>query len=322
MLVNSITFVLLLAIALVCLESAASTTCVCSEQAAGICYYQPATGTSVPSDLWSCSQINGTLKVDISGNIDFIPTSVFAKYIYGDIEFYADSSISTTPVVISFPFLHALQGTMSFDFPQDKVANLTVSMNSISCWTSTNAPSGNLMSLDFPEYQNIVMDLSVFGTFNATGGIEIMNKGMIDLSAAQIARLSSLTLTNVDIGDNNRFNNAFGKLQEITDTLTISGSMSNGSGNQSMAWFPDLESVGGITLLNNTVPISFPQFRKLDSLAQSGANVYGLDFAGNTGKITIGIVSGTTSDTQQCKCTTSTTGTCTNSANWVNPLDQ
>ena len=136
MLVNSITFVLLLAIALCCLESgAASTTCVCSEQMGGICFYQPATATSVPTDLWSCDQINGTLKIDISGNIDFTTQSFFANYIYGDIEFYADSSISTTPVSIYFPFLDALQGTVSFDFPQDKVANLTVSMNSISCWT-------------------------------------------------------------------------------------------------------------------------------------------------------------------------------------------
>ena len=106
MLVNSITFVLLLAIALCCLESgAASTTCVCSEQMGGICFYQPATATSVPTDLWSCNQINGTLKIDISGNIDFTTQSFFANYIYGDIEFYADSSISTTPVTISFPFL-------------------------------------------------------------------------------------------------------------------------------------------------------------------------------------------------------------------------
>lgn len=286
-----------------------------------MCYYNPAAGTSVPSDLWSCSTINGTLQVDITAaNISYTQP-FFAYWVFGDIEFYS-SSLAPSKTTISFPFLKGIQGSMRFNFPDDYVANLTVQMNSLSCWAPNPTSSDPIMSLDFAQYQNIALNMETFVTnlFNATGGIEIKNKGMIDMSQAAIARVQSLTLTDVDIGGTNRFSGAFMNLAEVTDKLTISGANSlGGSGSQVMDWFPALKSVGTIELANNTVDMQFPVLQKLDSYGDD--EDYGLYFAGNTGTITTAAGSGPGAQAQTCSCTSKTTGTCTvGGGNWVDNM--
>merc|ERR1719421_1311709 len=111
-------FVLLVALALRLSSVQAGKVCLCDQEAGSMCYYNPAAGISVPSDLWTCDTINGTLQVDITA-AEMTNTQTFhTSWVFGDIEFYS-SSLAPSKTTIYFPFLYGIQGSMRFNFPDD-----------------------------------------------------------------------------------------------------------------------------------------------------------------------------------------------------------
>lgn len=312
---------IILAIVLLAASSVAgsSDVCQCSTEENGVCYYSLANGTQRPADIWACDTINGTLQVDVSGNlssVSYLSFSFYLEWMHGDIEFYADSTLShADSMTVKFPFLQAIVGTIRFDLPDNIVTNLTVNMLSLECWTTQNAPYGTLMSLDSDIFHNIKMNMHGFNNmnFNATGVIEVKKLGMIDLSNVRISSLSSLILSDVH-NAGTRFIKSFGYMSEITNMLSISGAMGS-----NVDWFPNLLSSGNIVLFNNSAGVQFPALKKISSgQAQDGSSSdYSVALSENTGLVTIGTASGQTNSTIDCNCHSNGTGTCVDGGGWV-----
>ena len=100
----------------------------------------------------------------------------------------------------------------------------------------------------------------------------------------------------------------FGKLTEITNTLSI-----NGVSGSTVNWFPKLLSVGSLILKNNSAAIQLPKVQKLSS---------SLEISGNTGVISINVAtsSGYPNSNASCSCVTGNNGTssvCYGNGSWI-----
>merc|ERR1711871_691799 len=110
------------------------------------------------------------------------------------------------------------------------------------------------MNVDGDSFKNVALSMQgqSLNSFNATGVIRVKNKGMMYLGAVFITRLSSLIVEDTDNPVPIYNGYMFGKLTEITNTLSI-----NGVSGSTVNWFPKLRSVGNLILKNNSAAIQF-----------------------------------------------------------------